>query len=313
MQKYVALIQYNAIFDIIMKFFTKIESANEKEYIETALKDIENFLGVNITVHDRRGLLRDSKGNPLLPGRNLHPHPYCIEGRYTEPGWNSACVRDCFWNSEAVAERELKPFLKRCWKGTAELVFPVVQKNTHILTLYAGTFRKADDLEQEQLLPKKILKMYKQLPVWDDAKMESCARILYFAAQGIIECVNQQNETENAPLGRADEIQAYLRYNAHKNIKLIDLAKHLCLSPSRTSHLVTKCLGRPFQEQLIRERMLRARTLLLSSNQVLEDISAAVGISNVYYFGRLFKKFYGKPPGIYRKHYILEYGIKQTY
>ncbi|MFA6717297.1 MAG: helix-turn-helix domain-containing protein [Victivallaceae bacterium] len=288
-----------------MEFSTKIESENAQTYFENTLRDIENFMGVSITVHDCRGLLRDSHGEPLLPGRHLHSHPYCLQDRYKVAEYNSACVEDCFWKSEARAERELKPFAKHCWKGVMELVIPIAKENTHILTIYAGTFRKAGEkLKSPIKLSSKTLKMYKRLPVWDDAKVQSYSRILDLIGQGIIEYLNQQNKINNISFGYENKIREYIQRNAHKNIKLVDLAKFLCLSPSRTSHIVTKSLGRPFQEQLNHERMLRARVLLLSSDQTLKNISTAVGINNVFYFSRLFKTFYGKPPAAYRKQYF---------
>jgi len=295
-----------------MEFLTKIESENAREYFEKTLSYIENLMGLSVTIHDCRGLLRDSNGDPLLPGRHLHSHPYCVQDRYKLAEYNSACVRDCFWDSEINAERELKPFVKHCWKEVMELVIPIAQENTHILTIYAGAFRKdGAELKSPIGLSAKTLKLYEQLAVWDDDKMQSCSRILYFIGQGIVGYLNQQNKINNISLGYENKIREYIQRNAHKNIRLGDLAKYLCLSPSRTSHIVTKSIGCSFQEQLNHERMLRARVLLLSSNQMLKDISASIGISNVFYFSRLFKKFYGKPPAAYRKQYLEKSQNKQ--
>ena len=288
-----------------MEFLTKINSENAQEYFEKTLNDIESFMGLSITIHDCRGLLRDLNGDPLLPGRHLHSHPYCVQGRYKLAEYNSACVLDCFWDSEIHAERELKPFVKHCWKGVVELVVPIAQENTHILSIYAGAFRKSgNELESSIKLSSETQKLYERLTVWDDDKMQSCSRILYFIGQGIVEYLNQQNKINNISLAYENKIREYLQHNAHKNIRLADLAKYLCLSSSRTSHIVTKSLGRSFQEQLNHERMLRARVLLLSSNHTLKNISALIGINNVFYFIRLFKKFYGKPPATYRKQYL---------
>lgn len=294
---------YDAKFRIKMNYIETVTTKNIAENLERLLLSVESLLQVFITVHDCRGLLRDKNGNPLLPGRNLHQHPYCTYGRYSQPGWNGKCVNDCFKRTESIAARELQPFIKSCWKGTSELVVPVAREKTHVLTLFVGVFRKENQLPDASL-SEKLLKMYRDLPIINDKKILECNRMLLFLGQGIIHYLNSYHKVNEEPANRTDIIKRYIHYNAHRNdLKLQNLAKHLSLSPSRTSHLVSLRLGRSFSDQVNRERMLRARALLISSTNSLEEISSAVGISGVYYFNRVFKAFFGIPPGAFRLKY----------
>jgi len=46
--------------------------------------------------------------------------------------------------------------------------------------------------------------------------------------------------------------------------------------------------------------MTRARNLLLSTSLNLKEIASKISYKNVFYFNRVFKKFYGIPPGRFR-------------
>jgi two-component system response regulator YesN len=43
-------------------------------------------------------------------------------------------------------------------------------------------------------------------------------------------------------------------------------------------------------------RMRRAAALIKAGNPYMRDVAAAVGISDQFYFARVFKKYYGIPP-----------------
>lgn len=284
-----------------MKILSVLEANFTPEGIEQALQELEREFAIAITVHDCRGFLRDSEGGALLPGRNYHPHEYCVQGRFTNKAWESRCIDECLRETENFAGLEQKPFVKYCWKGVCELVVPVVRNGVKIITLFAGVFRKNVSDAPGDFCTASLRGIYDSLEILDERRIDSICGVLSLLGQGMVHYINNVHDVSESPHGRKQEISNFLHYNAHKQIRLEDLAAHLYLSPSRTSHLVTTLLGRSFQQQLMHERMVRARTLLLSTSQTLHDIASAVGISNVYYFNRAFRKFYGKPPGKFRK------------
>lgn len=286
-----------------MKVLDKNITVKSDNYIEQSICSVEEKFDIHITVHDSQGILRDTEGNPLLPGRNLHRNAYCFSGRSTQPNWNSFCTSDCYRQTEEYMVREHKPFIKKCWKGVYELVVPIVRDETLIISLFAGVFRKPGIVKPETKLdlPAKFIRMYQELPELSVDQMESLSGVLQLFGQGILSYIHQRIDVAEKPGTRKEIIKAFIYHNAHRSIKLADLGKHLYLSPSRTSHVVKQYYNRSFQELLILERMQRARVLLASTDNTLEEICSLVGIANVYYFNRLFKNFFGIPPGKFRR------------
>lgn len=266
--------------------------------LESALRRIEAAFGVALTVHDLYGELRDSLGNPLLPGRNLHPHPCCVEGRMSVPGWNRMCVRECYGDAEQHAGTSSEPFLKDCYKGLRELVVPVCYENSHRLTLFAGVFR-GELPENGDVLPEFLLKRRAALPEADETTLSELAEILRLFGVGLLKELEQ--EEPGGPDTRRAFIRRFIRNRAHESISLEDLASELHLSASRAGHLVREQTGNTFSQLLEEERMHRAQQLLLNTDRKLSDIAATAGYPNACYFNRMFSRRFGVSPGRFRK------------
>lgn len=67
------------------------------------------------------------------------------------------------------------------------------------------------------------------------------------------------------------------------------------------SKLFKKETGESFSDYLIRIRIERATALLQHSDLTMEEITGLVGLANMHYFHRLYKKQTGKTPGMVRK------------
>ncbi len=280
-----------------MEFFSLNSPISLSRPYEKVLKSIENQYDVSLTVHDLYGRLGNPQGNSIIPGRHLHPHKCCNRERSQNPEWNRICTEECFTNAERHAGTVLDPFLKKCWKGLIELVVPIIYKNSHQMTIFAGVFR--DEGDGEQSMPKWFHDAYKQLSFPDEEKLHSLASLLKLLGLAIIEesdssLIPEHNE-------RLSLIRAFIRNRAHEDISLNDIAGELFVSVSRAGHIVKEVTGRPFQMLLEEERMLRARNLLLNSTRKLSDISSAVGYQNQFYFNRIFKRYFGITPGRFRK------------
>ncbi|MBB6730884.1 helix-turn-helix domain-containing protein [Cohnella zeiphila] len=80
-----------------------------------------------------------------------------------------------------------------------------------------------------------------------------------------------------------------------------ELAAQSGLSPKYFGKLFKGAIGRTITEYLLDIRMERAKELLAATASPLKEIAASVGIDDVYYFSKLFKRIEGMPPGQYRK------------
>ncbi len=85
------------------------------------------------------------------------------------------------------------------------------------------------------------------------------------------------------------------------DLSLSALAKHLSVNASYLSSQFKKEVGVSLTDYVNNSRIDRAKQLLLETNLPIKSIAEQCGISDIYYFGRLFKKITGVSPTEYRK------------
>ena len=91
----------------------------------------------------------------------------------------------------------------------------------------------------------------------------------------------------------------YIDQNYMKQIVLSDLAGHLNISPYYISKLLSNSLHKSFTE-LISEKRVEASKRLLISDEPIKSIAGKVGFQGQSYFNKIFKKYTGVTPKVYR-------------
>lgn len=86
-----------------------------------------------------------------------------------------------------------------------------------------------------------------------------------------------------------------------EDIKLSQIARELCVSPSYLSREFKRSTGFSLVEFIASKRIRRARDLLQRTNLQVTEIATEVGYNNVTHFHWTFKKMVGVSPGQYRK------------
>ncbi|WP_342564852.1 AraC family transcriptional regulator [Paenibacillus sp. FSL R7-0345] len=92
----------------------------------------------------------------------------------------------------------------------------------------------------------------------------------------------------------------YMNQHMEESIRLTELARHVGLSQQHLIHLFNLETGVPPIEYFLRLKIQRAGQLLDLTELSIKEVSSAVGISDPYYFSRLFKKMSGFSPSRYR-------------
>jgi AraC-like DNA-binding protein len=93
----------------------------------------------------------------------------------------------------------------------------------------------------------------------------------------------------------------FIHQHLHEKITIEQLAAILHLQVDYFSRLFLEVVGVRPMEYIHNKRLERAQLLLTTSSASLKEIAERVGIPNIYYFSRLFKRKYTIPPGEYRK------------
>lgn len=96
-------------------------------------------------------------------------------------------------------------------------------------------------------------------------------------------------------------VQMYLTQNYRKRISLEELGTQFNLNPFYLQKQFKRYVGQSPTEYIIYLRMTHAKESLRNTNKPIGEIADEVGIDNLGYFTRLFKKLEGTTPHEYRK------------
>jgi len=94
----------------------------------------------------------------------------------------------------------------------------------------------------------------------------------------------------------------YIKDNYSASLRLYEIAEHFHFNFSYISQLFTKEIGITFSEYVTRYRMDMAERLLSQASMPVKDVCQKVGISDYFYFNKLYKKYKGTTPTSARKH-----------
>lgn len=100
------------------------------------------------------------------------------------------------------------------------------------------------------------------------------------------------------------DVQKAIRYieaNLSGDVSLPTVAREISISTGYLSRLFKHQTGVSFSDFLIQRRIDRATQLLEETNRTMEEIAEGIGIENVSYFFRFYKRETGKTPGSVRR------------
>jgi AraC-like DNA-binding protein len=93
----------------------------------------------------------------------------------------------------------------------------------------------------------------------------------------------------------------YMEEHLHEPLKRDDVARHVGMSPSHFSKVMTERLGRSFNELLSQYRINRAKHLIVNTDYNLTAVALECGFFDQSHLSRTFRKSTGLSPGAYRK------------
>jgi AraC family transcriptional regulator, arabinose operon regulatory protein len=92
----------------------------------------------------------------------------------------------------------------------------------------------------------------------------------------------------------------HISAHSSESIDLARLARAAHCSPSHLSHIFREQVGDPPMRYLERQRIERAKHLLLSTNLAIRSIATAVGFDNAFHFSTRFRAVTGRSPKQWR-------------
>ncbi|CAK9884928.1 MAG: Arabinose operon regulatory protein [Candidatus Erwinia impunctatus] len=113
----------------------------------------------------------------------------------------------------------------------------------------------------------------------------------------------EEDPRRHLRLGDARIIEAcqYLTSHLATEVKIDEVAGHVCLSPSRFAHLFREQMGVNMLRWREDQRVARARLLLQNTSDSIAAVGRAVGYDDQLYFSRVFRKRVGISPSDFRR------------
>ena len=93
----------------------------------------------------------------------------------------------------------------------------------------------------------------------------------------------------------------FIETNYHRSITLNDVALAVGYSPAYLTTLISSQTGKTVNCWIIKRRIVAACSLLLNTNQSVEQIATAVGYQNVCFFFRQFRQHLGTTPCAWKR------------
>ncbi len=96
-------------------------------------------------------------------------------------------------------------------------------------------------------------------------------------------------------------VERYVRENIEGPLRLKDIARAACVSPSHCSRQYREFSGRSLSEYIAAQREAKAREMLCFTHANVTEVALSIGFENISYFSAWFKKRIGLTPLEFRK------------
>ncbi|WP_138263309.1 response regulator transcription factor [[Clostridium] hylemonae] len=129
---------------------------------------------------------------------------------------------------------------------------------------------------------------------------EAAGYLKRYMVHSLMHWIEEKKYVESRPIRLARQ---FIGENYYLPLTLETVSREIGFNPTYFSGMFKKETGKNFSDYLKEIRIENAKNMLLNTEQQVEDISFAVGYSDIKYFSRLFKKQTGVTPTEFRRLY----------
>ncbi len=124
---------------------------------------------------------------------------------------------------------------------------------------------------------------------------------LFFQLCSMVDRFSKTNQSANSTHIYIRKIADYIENHISQKILISDIAKYLSITPEYTSRVFKEITGQTIVTYINKLKIKKAKQYLKRGGMSIEYVASMVGIDNIGYFCRLFKKLEGISPGEYKK------------
>lgn len=267
--------------------------------------NIEELMQAFYTLTGIRFVLFDAEFNETA----FYPKEKCDFCRLMErsPKTRNNCRRSnrrAFLKSSA----EDTPVIYKCHAGLVEAVIPLHNNEKIIGYLMFGQitdnpdksniYKKLDYWESSCKIDRIALEQaVKSISCKTDGEIRSAAKIMEACTSYII--YKELITPENSKLIKA--AKEYIDSRLSEDITIEALCAELKIGRTKLYEIFKEELNTGISKYILKRRMHRAKKLIKTTDLPITEIASSVGFSDYNYFGKVFKKNYGRSPKSYRK------------
>lgn len=258
-----------------------------KSQFDETLEVFRSASGMEVCIKVMRpGLIRESVLNERQVSWSLHASAFCLDVKRTQ---NEQCRTCDLREVPARCQRERRIFSHICHAGAGEVVIPLFSANALAAVVFAGQFRTSK-------------KQPSELPLLKPAEHRKLIALCRMLGAYLAECMRMRSTTPpDSDAARADSIRTFLEQRLRESPTVSDLARHLGLSATRTTHVVRETTHHSFSELRDELRLRRACDLLQGTYYKVAHVAQECGFSTSQYFHRFFREATGVTPLAYRQ------------
>ena len=198
-----------------------------------------------------------------------------------------------------------QPLLYTCPFGITEAIVPIIRDDETIgyVMCALGVENGAEKRAAELCAALPSLQCENVISLIDSSRKLTSEEIrAYFGMIKMLATYISSDESlgqGNKSIGQLTK--RYIKNNLTRKLALNDIARNLhCSTVTLTEHFKAE-FGITINEYITQKRMELSERLLITTDNPLREIAAAVGFSDVEYFSRTFKKHHNQSPAAWRR------------
>lgn len=262
----------------------------------STLSDLINSLSACTNLHIGAVFL-GGYGNQqcILPHKNMIHASMVCEHFKDEEGGYERCFR-CRNYAIKRAIKSKKPFGKECINGVYEYTHPIVENGKVVCIVYIGNILPKNNNKISNKISKKEMLNTMQVGFTP----EDCKKMA-FLIESYIKMLLMVYPKQNTYNPLAENFKAFIESNLEYQIGVKELAEMFHYNKKYLGRLFYKEVGKSVNEFICERRIERAKELLHNRELTITQVALKVGVENITYFNRIFKKLCGVTPSAYRK------------
>lgn len=272
----------------MIKALTLERGANVKilydtDKLNSLLKHIYTLTGVTVN-------FLDSEDKFLSSGYN--PDSFCIQ-LYKDTAYRTACM-ECNRKLIEKMKKSGEASSHICHAGLYDAAIPITKDGVFVGTVMIGQLRTphSPSVPPPDLSDRTLVRRYKKLPYLTFEQLDSL--------HALIREILFENAITVEHVDIIEKISDYIASNLGEMLTVEYLCSKFHISKNTLYRLFEKNFGMTVNKYVRKARISAAKKLILAKLPVY-IIAEKVGIANVTYFCRLFKKETGFSPTEYRK------------